>query len=84
MEESLAEIERLVHAEVESGIKSERVVVGGFSQGAALALLEGVAGKAEIGGVVVLSGYLPLQWKIEKVSERGDWKARGADAALRR
>lgn len=74
MEESLSEIERLVKAEVDSGIRSERVVVGGFSQGAALALLEGVAGKAEIGGVIVLSGYLPLQWKIEKVSAGTSWE----------
>lgn len=68
MRESLKDLEELVRSEVEGGIASERVLVGGFSQGAALALLQGVVGESKVGGLMVLSGYLPLQWKILQVS----------------
>lgn len=46
---------------MERGVELGRVVVGGFSQGCAVSLLLGLAGrwKGEIGGVVGLSGYLP-------------------------
>ena len=55
--------------EVRGGIPRERVVVGGFSQGAALALYLAAKSKgSKIGGVIVLSGYLPLQWKLLSVS----------------
>lgn len=77
MKESLAALEALVKAEVDGGISIDRVVVGGFSQGAAMALLEGVTGGSRIGGLMVLSGYLPLQWKILQVSEayeEGRWR----------
>lgn len=67
MEESLETMELLVEEEVRGGVPRERVVVGGFSQGAALALLMAVKGR-KVGGVVVLSGYMPLQWKLLKVT----------------
>ncbi|KAM0748940.1 Phospholipase/carboxylesterase [Meredithblackwellia eburnea MCA 4105] len=67
MEESLDTLRELVRKEVEEGgIDRSRVFVGGFSQGAALALLMGIKG-AELGGVIALSAYLPLQWKIQKM-----------------
>lgn len=39
-------------------IPPERIVVGGFSQGGALALLAGLTGEKRLGGVFALSGYL--------------------------
>lgn len=68
MAESLADLSALIRAEREAGIPSERIVLGGFSQGAALAVLAGLTGKDEVGGVASLSGYLPLQWKVLGVS----------------
>lgn len=70
MEESLDTIETLIKEEEKAGIPRSRVVVGGFSQGGALAVLQGIKG-GEVGGLVVLSGYLPLQWKILQVSTFG-------------
>ncbi|KAL8292172.1 hypothetical protein RQP46_001638 [Phenoliferia psychrophenolica] len=68
MEESLATLEGLVEDEVRGGIPRERVVVGGFSQGAALALFLATKSKgSKLGGVIVLSGYMPLQWKLLKM-----------------
>lgn len=67
MNESLEDVRALIKRELELGIPPERIVVGGFSQGAGMALLAGLTGKDKVGGLVSLSGYLPLQWKFAKV-----------------
>lgn len=58
-------IDRLISAEVDSGIDPGRVVVGGFSQGAAMSLLCGLTNERKLGGVVCLSGWLALKNKIQ-------------------
>lgn len=69
MRESLDDLEGLIKKEMEAGIDVGRIVVGGFSQGAGLSALEGAIGKIDgLGGIVMLSGYIPLQWKIKAVS----------------
>lgn len=68
MQESLADIRKYIRAERELGIPSERIILGGFSQGAALAVLAGLTGEDRFGGIAVLSGYMPLQWKLLDVS----------------
>lgn len=42
------------------GIPRRRIVLGGFSQGAALSLYQGLRETSALGGIVSLSGYLPL------------------------
>lgn len=56
----------LVEAEAAKGVKMERIVVGGFSQGCAVSLVLGLASrlKGKVGGVVGLSGYLPKGKRI--------------------
>lgn len=44
-------------------IPLDRIVMGGFSQGAALSLLTALEGKRKIGGLAILSGWLPLHSK---------------------
>ncbi|KAH7333369.1 Alpha/Beta hydrolase protein [Rhexocercosporidium sp. MPI-PUGE-AT-0058] len=58
---SVAYIEGLIEGELKKGVKLERIVVGGFSQGCAIGFVLGLAGrfKGRLGGVVGLSGYLP-------------------------
>lgn len=58
----------MVKGEKDLGVQQERIVVGGFSQGAALALLAGLTGGEKVAGVACLSGYLPLQWKVLQVT----------------
>ena len=53
-------VEALLAREQERGIAPERIVVGGFSQGAAIALLTGVRHTRRLAGIIGLSGYLPL------------------------
>ena len=57
---SLASIEALIAHEKSRGIPTRRIVVAGFSQGAALALMTGLRHSERLAGIVGLSGYLPL------------------------
>lgn len=69
---SVAYIWGLVAAEVERGVRPERIVVGGFSQGCAVSLLLGLGvgrddkPERRVGGIVGLSGYLPWSQRIRK------------------
>lgn len=65
---SVASVDQLVQAEVDSGIPENKVVVGGFSQGGAIALLSGLVGGRKLAGVVGLSTWVVLNHKIEEVS----------------
>ena len=53
-------IEALLKREKERGIPAHRIVLGGFSQGCAIALLAGLRHPERLAGIMALSGYLPL------------------------
>jgi phospholipase/carboxylesterase len=57
---SLASVLALIARENERGIPSERIVLAGFSQGCAMALLAGLRNASRLAGIAGLSGYLPL------------------------
>ncbi len=50
----------LVAAQAEHGVPAERVIVGGFSQGGAVALYAALTGPARLAAAIGLSTYLPL------------------------
>lgn len=58
IERAAARVARIVEREVAAGIARERVVVGGFSQGGAVALAAGFLGEG-VGGVVAMSTWAP-------------------------
>jgi phospholipase/carboxylesterase len=58
--ESQAAIEALIAREVERGIKPEKIVLAGFSQGGVIALQTGLRHKERLGGIMALSTYLSL------------------------
>jgi phospholipase/carboxylesterase len=60
LRQSQTEIEALIARENERGIAASRIVLVGFSQGCAMALLTGLRHKERLAGVAGLSGYLPL------------------------
>jgi lysophospholipase I len=69
MMKSVQYLNQLIGKEVdEEGIKSDRVVVGGFSQGSIISLLCGLTSERKLAGVGVLSGYLPCFRTIGSVS----------------
>lgn len=53
-------IDGLIQREIDRGIASERIVLMGFSQGCAMTLMTGLRSPHRLGGLVALSGYLPL------------------------
>jgi phospholipase/carboxylesterase len=57
---SQSAIESLIAAEAARGIPASRIVLAGFSQGCAMALLTGLRHPERLAGIVGLSGYLPL------------------------
>lgn len=54
--ESSSQIGDLVSQEISAGIPSNRIVLGGFSQGAAMTLLTGLTTDKKLAGLVVMSG----------------------------
>lgn len=60
LRESQRQIEVLIAQEVERGIPASRIVLMGFSQGAAMTLMTGLRHAQRLAGLVALSGYLPL------------------------
>ena len=61
-------LNQLISAEVDADIPASRIVLGGFSQGAAMTLLTGMTSERRLGGLAVLSGWLPLREKVKSVS----------------
>ncbi len=53
-------IEQLIAQQRAAGIASQRIVLAGFSQGCAMSLFTGLRHHEKLGGIVALSGYLPL------------------------
>jgi phospholipase/carboxylesterase len=55
----------LIDVEVERGVPSNRIVIAGFSQGGAIALHVALRYPQRLAGVIALSTYLPLSWKLD-------------------
>lgn len=55
----------LIEDEINAGIPTERIVLGGFSQGGAMSLMAGVTCPTKLGGIFGLSCYLLLQGKVK-------------------
>ena len=53
-------IDLLIEREKARGVPANRIVVAGFSQGCAMALMTGLRHKERLAGIVGMSGYLPL------------------------
>jgi len=63
--QSARSIQMLIEQEQMRGIPASRIILAGFSQGAAMALHIGLAQGEALGGVIALSGYLLLPGQLE-------------------
>jgi predicted esterase len=61
----------LITSEIESGIPSNRIVLGGFSQGGAMSIFSGVTSEKKLGGIFALSSYLLLHKKLPELTKKG-------------
>jgi len=68
MRQTQAAIEAIIANEKARGIPAHRIVVAGFSQGCAMALMVGLRHTERLAGIAGLSGYLPL---AEKTTAEG-------------
>ncbi len=59
MRKSVASVNELIEREVSRGISPDKLVVAGFSQGGAIALMTALEGPHAVAGVMALSTYLP-------------------------
>lgn len=60
IEASIAAVTALLESEIQRGMPSERIVLGGFSQGGVIALQAGLRYPKPLAGIAGLSTYLPL------------------------
>ncbi len=60
LRQTQAAINTLITRETARGIAASRIVVAGFSQGCAMALMTGLRYPERLAGIMGLSGYLPL------------------------
>lgn len=58
----------LIQSEVDSGISSSKILLGGFSQGGAMSLFTGVTTNHKLGGIIGLSSYLLMGDKIKDLA----------------
>jgi phospholipase/carboxylesterase len=58
--DSQAKIKALIQHQIQQGIEARHIFLGGFSQGAAMALLTGLQYETPLAGIIALSGYMPL------------------------
>jgi phospholipase/carboxylesterase len=58
--ESARTIGAFIQAELEQGVRADKLILAGFSQGGAMALFTGLRRPERLAGLVALSCYLPL------------------------
>ncbi len=51
---------------MEKGIPSDRIILGGFSQGGAISLFAGITCPQKLAGIVGLSSYLLMEGKVKE------------------
>mmetsp|Transcript_7011 Transcript_7011/g.11033 ORF Transcript_7011/g.11033 Transcript_7011/m.11033 type:complete len:226 (+) Transcript_7011:38-715(+) len=64
-------VHQLVAKEIEAGIPANRILIGGFSQGGAMAGLAALTHPSTLGGCFVLSGYVALKNKLPSMLSAG-------------
>ncbi|CDJ61074.1 phospholipase/carboxylesterase, putative [Eimeria maxima] len=63
--DSKARIDKIIDSQIEAGIDPSRILVGGFSQGGAVAYLVCLTSPHKLGGILAMSSWCPLGKVIE-------------------
>lgn len=66
LEDSNSSISDIIAEQVRQGIETSNIILAGFSQGAALALYTGLRYPEPLGGIIALSGYLPMSQSLKQ------------------
>ncbi|KAI5804883.1 Phospholipase/carboxylesterase/thioesterase [Geopyxis carbonaria] len=68
MLKSINTVHTIIEEQIAKGISSERIIIGGFSQGGAIALLAGISCKHKLGGIVAMSTWIALRDKVSTMA----------------
>lgn len=60
-------VNELIRQEVDAGIPSDRIIVGGFSQGGVMSLLTGLSTEHKLAGIIGCSCWLTMADQIKSV-----------------
>jgi len=69
---SVGSLHELIQRQIAAGIPSHRIIIGGFSQGGAVALYSGLCFAQRLGGILAMSAYLPLYSKFRDDAAAAD------------
>lgn len=64
---AIQSVTAIIDNEIRAGTRPERIILGGFSQGAALTMLTGLTIKHKLAGLIILSGRLPMRLAIKSM-----------------
>ena len=67
MLKTVSTLNAIITDEVSNGVPISRIILGGFSQGGTMSLLTGLTNERKLGGIVCLSGRVPLRDKFGSV-----------------
>ncbi len=65
---SAKNISSIIDLQIAKGFHTTQIFLAGFSQGGAMALFTGLTSKLKLGGIISLSGYLPLLSELQKTN----------------
>lgn len=57
--QAVVQIDQLIEVERQRGVPEHRILLAGFSQGAAMAYMTGLGYPRRLGGIMALSGFMP-------------------------
>ncbi|CDI82660.1 hypothetical protein, conserved [Eimeria acervulina] len=69
-QKSSERIENIVRGEMQKGIKPERILLAGFSQGGAMSYFMPMHSQLQLGGVCCLSGWCPALQQLEQQQQQ--------------
>lgn len=69
---SVHTLQEYIQEQVDSGIRPENIIVGGFSQGAAVALAAAAILPFKIGGIFSLSGFCQTQARLRQLKNNNN------------
>lgn len=61
LDDSVNILNNIINLEVSNGVSSDKIILGGFSQGATLSLVAGLKYKERLGGIFMFSGWKHLK-----------------------
>lgn len=68
--ESKTRIEEVIKTQFDAGFTANQIYIAGFSQGGAMAIYTALHSQLKLGGVILLSGYLPNSLECQPIMDK--------------